>query len=204
MKAGFILALCCIRFSFSFGQEWNLQEVDTGRPEKYLSEAEKDVIMLVNKVRTMPALFAKTYLETHKDESIAALECYKELLVWTPRQALAPSKALSMASRDHARDMGDSGKTGHVSTKGKSATDRVKRYGVFTGAYTGPWENCSYGFSDPLEIVLQLLIDDDVPSRGHRKNIMEVHASFMGTSIQPHKEYEFNCVMDFADSIKDK
>lgn len=204
MRVVFILVVCCTRFSFSFSQEWNLREVDTGRGEKYLSEAEKDVILLVNKVRTMPALFAKTYLESHKGESVAALECYEELLEWSPRQALSPSKALSMASRDHARDMGSSGKTGHVSTNGKSATDRVKRYGVFTGAYTGPWENCSYGFNDPLEIILQLLVDDDVPSRGHRKNIMEVHANFMGTAIQPHKEYDFNCVMDFADSIKDK
>ena len=204
MKAALKLSALCIVISTAMAQDWNIREIDTARGVDYLTESEKDVILLVNKVRTMPALFARAYLESHRSESTAAEECYNELLKWTAQKPLKPSKALSLAARDHGDDMGKTGEIGHVSSNGKSSTQRVLRYGVFKGAYTGPWENCSYGFEDPLEIILQLLIDDDVPSRGHRKNIMEVEVNFIGTSIRPHKTYEYNCVMDFADAIADK
>jgi len=161
------------------------------------------VVLFLNKARTNPKLFAQLYLTTRKGEGGYALECYNEMLAWKPLHPLAPSKALSLAARDHATDLGATGATGHVSSSGADAASRVRRHGTFTGPYTGPWENCSYGPSDPLEIVLQLLIDDGVPSRGHRRNIMEKNVNFVGVSIRPHKTYRYNCVMDFADSIKD-
>lgn len=182
----------------------NAQELSTATTADYLTAEEKEVIRLVNEVRTQPAAFAKKYLENRQREGAYAKECYEELLAWAPQKALLPSKALSLAAKDHAQDMGVSGRTGHVSTKGESATLRVQRYGTFTGRYNGPWENCSYGFDDPLAIVLQLLIDDGVPSRGHRKNIMQPAINYIGVSIQPHKSYRFNCVMDLADAVEDK
>ena len=204
MKRVLAYSFFCLIALSTLAQDWNAREIDTARGEDYLSESEKEVILLVNKVRTMPALFARKYVESRRGESAAAEECYNELLKWPAQKPLKPSRALSLSSRDHAEDMGKTGAIGHVSTNGKTSTQRVQRYGVFKGAYTGPWENCSYGFDDPLEIILQLLIDDDVPSRGHRKNIMESQVNFMGTSIRPHKTYSYNCVMDFADAIADK
>ncbi|MCU0420805.1 MAG: CAP domain-containing protein [Cyclobacteriaceae bacterium] len=180
------------------------QELNTAHQANYLTEAEKEVIRLVNEVRAQPAAFAKKYLESRQGEGAYAKECYDELLRWAPQSVLQPSHALSLAAKDHARDMGTSGKTGHVSTQGENATQRVQRYGTFTGRYNGPWENCSYGFDDPLAIVLQLLIDDGVPSRGHRKNIMQADIRYIGVSIQPHTNYRFNCVMDMADAVADK
>ena len=180
------------------------QDANTAKTADYLTEAEKEVIRLVNEVRTQPAAFAKKHLENRQGEGAYAKECYEELLAWAPQKALLPSKALSLAAKDHANDMGAAGKTGHVSTTGENAAQRVQRYGTFTGRYNGPWENCSYGFDDPLAIVLQLLIDDGVPSRGHRKNIMQPAINYIGVSIQPHKSYRFNCVMDLADAVEDK
>ena len=180
------------------------QDIHTAKEVTYLTDPEKELIRLVNEVRTQPAAFAKKYLESRQNEGSYARECYQELLTWAPLKPLQPSLALSLAAKDHAIDMGTSGQIGHASTKGESSADRVKRHGNFTGTYNGPWENCSYGFEDPLAIILQLLIDDGVPSRGHRKNIMQPAVNFIGVSIQPHKGYRFNCVMDLADAVEDK
>jgi Cysteine-rich secretory protein family len=185
------------------GSGWDLTALNTGVNVPYLTDAEKEVILLLNEVRTNPKKFADDYLKDRQGRSAEAKECYRELLATSPRPALLPSKALSFSARDHATDMGKTGKTGHVSSDGATATQRVERYGKFIGMYDGPWENCSYGFDDPLEIVLQLLVDENVPGRGHRKNILEPHVHFVGVSIQPHESYRFNCVMDFADAIQD-
>jgi len=49
----------------------------------------------------------------------------------------------------------------------------------------------------PLEIVLELMIDEDVPSLGHRL-VMFTNYTKIGISIQPHKKYEWNTVLDFG------
>jgi uncharacterized protein YkwD len=183
---------------------WDLSILDTARNTNYLTDKEKDVILLLNKARSNPRLFALQYLENLKNSGKYALECYNEMIAAKTLPVLQPSKALSMAAKEHAKTMGEKGLTGHNGPDGSSPSDRVVRYGIFTGKYLGPWENCSYGFNDPLEIILQLLIDDGVESRGHRKNILSPDIRYAGTSIMPHKSYMFNCVQDFADSIEDK
>ncbi len=182
---------------------WDLAALDSGRDAAYLSAEEKKVLLFLNKARANPPLFAKLYLEGRKGSGAYALECYNEFLAATPRALLRPSAALTSAARDHAKDSGRKGITGHNGSDGSRPVDRVKRYGRFTGSYNGPWENCSYGYSGALDIVLQLLIDDGVPSRGHRKNIMAQEPRFVGLAIEPHSVYKHNCVQDFADSIED-
>src|SRR6185436_20785596 len=102
-------------------QDWSNKDLDTGRGETYLTEDEKEIVLLVNKVRTNPALFAKTYLETRKDNGAYHRECYDQLLVWKPQAILKPSKALSLAAKDHALDMGETGEVGHKSSKGEDS-----------------------------------------------------------------------------------
>jgi len=76
---------------------------------------------------------------------------------------------LMKAARDHVKDMGPSGATGHDGTDGSSPWDRIKRYTEFEA--NGGSENVSYGTDDPRGVIIQLAIDDGVPSRGHRTNI---------------------------------
>jgi hypothetical protein len=64
-----------------------------------------------------------------------------------------------------------------------------------TDGYHG--ECCSYGNENGKDIVLQLLIDHDVPSLGHRKICLNEAYVKVGASIQSHKIYESCCVVDF-------
>ena len=65
-------------------------------------------------------------------------------------------------------------------------------------------ENVSFGWADPKEIVLQLIIDDGVKSRGHRKNIFDEKFTKVGLSVGPHKVYMHCSVIIFhGNSVHD-
>jgi hypothetical protein len=57
-------------------------------------------------------------------------------------------------------------------------------------------ECCDYGHNDALEIVLSLLIDEGIPSLGHRDVCLSNYVK-LGVAIQPHKRYGTNTVLDF-------
>lgn len=73
------------------------------------------------------------------------------------------------AARSHCEDTGPKGMTGHDSSNGDDMGTRVERFGEWGGTIG---ENCSYGKGDALKMVMQLFVDDGVPGRGHRTNIM--------------------------------
>lgn len=180
---------------------WNMLALDTAKGVRYMTRSEREVVIFLNKARTNPARFSQQYLSAVRNQNSYAEECYQELLASPPLPLLSPSKALSLAARAHATDMGEAGQTGHVGTDGSSLSTRINRFGSWGSSVA---ENCSYGYRDPLEIVLQLLIDEEVPSRGHRRNILNAQLRFVGVAIEPHKGYDYNCVMDFAGSIEDR
>jgi len=65
-------------------------------------------------------------------------------------------------------------------------------------------ENIAYGPKSGRDIVASLLIDDGVPGRGHRHNIMNEKFGVVGIKIEKHPKYGFVCVMDFAGDFTDK
>ncbi len=64
-------------------------------------------------------------------------------------------------------------------------------------------ECLAFGFRHPRNIVLQLLIDDGVPSRGHRLSLLDPNFTVMGVGFQPHKFQNYVCVLDFAGGFGD-
>lgn len=128
------------------------------------------------------------------DEAIVVLSKQK------PLTALKPSEGLSLAALDHAEDTGPRGITGHDGFDGSDSERRMKRYGEWQTTYG---ENISYGFSDARLIVLQLIIDDGVPNRGHRTNIYNKDFHVAGIAYGQHKTFRSMCVIDFAGGYND-
>ena len=198
--------------------EWKGDTIDTTASAEYLTEIERQVIIEINMVRTDPAEYAHRYLvplrayyhhtlfqfpgETaiSTNEGIRALdECIKELQVAKPVSPLSPKKGLTLAARDHARDQARTGATGHTGSDGSTTEVRLDRYGKWD---ISAGENIDYGNGDARRIVTSLLIDDGMPSRGHRRNLLSGTFKFVGVSVGPHRVYRHMCVMDFAGSYR--
>ncbi|NPA36264.1 MAG: CAP domain-containing protein [Chlorobi bacterium] len=178
-----------------------LKEADTAKDADYLSRNEKDVILYMNLARLNGKWFIANVLEKNKDIIKPGYEKYIRSLMTDLKkvkdlQPLYPSADLTDAARYHAKDMGVTGKVGHKSSDGTKTFDRIKRYA--RGNYKG--ENCQYGYSDPVLIVVSLLVDGGVHSLGHRRNILNPEFKYAGVAIESHKKYKYNCVMDFSDS----
>ena len=172
-----------------------LKKANTAENESYLTKQEKEVIFYLNLVRLNPKLFLETYLKKYleqtgeKDTYTKSLQ--KTLASTKPMNVLLPKQDLYAVAKLHAIKFGKAGTIGHGDFQ-----ERTKEIDTNYGGYMG--ENCDYGNDDALDIVMSLLIDQDVAGVGHRENILDPQYKFVGTSIQPHKKYEWNCVMDFG------
>ena len=58
-------------------------------------------------------------------------------------------------------------------------------------------ENIMYNSMTPLEALLNLCIDDGVPSRGHRRNVFNENFHFTGVATDLHKTYTSETVSTF-------
>src|SRR5207342_2273596 len=152
-----------------YSSEWNDEKYgkcNTAADADYLSDDEKKIINILNLVRTDPAFFAKTVLKKYPSRSgkayLADDAYYYQSLVSTllklePKALLYPDNLCFISAQCHASTSGARGYVGHDR---KSKECKAKQH------YFG--ECCDYGHSDPLEIVLSLLVDEGVSSLGHR------------------------------------
>lgn len=218
MKHQLCVFIICVNFfssHVSFAQDfskWKKQEVTqakTASDAGYLSDNEKQVVFFMNLARSNGKKFFDTYIQVYlsrfnqiyqgngiKPDNEYLKSLKKDLYKIKNLPPFIPLEGLTAAARYHAKDMGSYGAVGHESTNGMTASERGEK---FAGTpYVG--ENCSYGFEDPLYIVGHLLLDDGVPSLGHRTNILDSEYRYyaVGVAIEAHKEYQYNCVIDFA------
>ena len=104
---------------------------------------------------------------------------------------LSPAPILTAAAVDHQQDQHASGMTGHVGSDGTMPADRVHRRGG--DVYVG--EVIAYGATDPADIVRQLIVDDGVADRGHRRLLFDSSLRYAGVSCGAHPVYRYMCVL---------
>lgn len=92
-------------------------------------------------------------------------------LTWT--------EGLAWAARSHTVDMGGKGITGHTSSDGTGFGDRLYKFAATRGQVG---ENLAYGSTTGKWVVIQLIVDEAVPSRGHRTNIFNDDFTQIGTN----------------------
>jgi uncharacterized protein YkwD len=125
------------------------------------------------------------------DEAIRALERQP------PLPPLQVGRVLALAAQDHADDQGPRGLVGHQSASGATPSQRVVARGG--GPYIS--ETISYGSTSARAVVRQLVVDDGVADRGHRKALLSPEFRYAGAGCGPHAGYVAMCVVDFGRTI---
>jgi hypothetical protein len=160
----------------------------------FMSEVEKNILYYLNKLRANPPLFAKLYLYHRKSKSKSDEECYEYLLTLNSIPLLKPNLDLYRAAKIHANDMASNNMTGHQSSNGKNLKDRLDNLNIDINKIG---ENCSYGISNALAIVLELLVDE-TESKGHRRNLLDSNFQIVGITLDKHPIWGVSCVQDFS------
>jgi uncharacterized protein YkwD len=196
------------------------KHLNTAANAAYLSGIEKEVVYEINLFRSNPAQYAQKYiapLAKHYDrkvlhypgdvaiktqEGVKALhECVRILKKVGPLPLIYPNEALSRAAADHQKDQGKTGKTGHTGSDRSDLVERIERYGEWQVRIA---ENIAYGNSSARQVLIFLLIDDGVKSRGHRNNLLHPSYTTVGVAYGSHPVYQTMCVMDFAGGMTKK
>lgn len=153
----------------------------------WMSTHDREVLYWLNVARMNPSGFYNRFLL--KAAQANPSDSYLRSLMTTmysmkPVPALLPDKTLYDEAMCHARSSGSSGYVGHART-----------HAPCKKIYSG--ECCSYGAESPLGVVIQLLVDDGVPSLGHRILCLEAGFKLAGIASAPHTRFGSNTVIDF-------
>lgn len=179
-----------------FSKEWIAEKYsacNTAKEVNYYSTSEKEIIQILNMIRMNPELFLNSvllnpsspYYKIQANRNQYDLSLIETLKKIRPNyRLLIPDKNAYISAKCHAEYSGKTGYVGHERINSNCTKD-------FYG------ECCSYGYSDALSILMALLLDYNVPSLGHREICLSTDFSSIGVSIQSHKIYDFNAVLDF-------
>jgi hypothetical protein len=116
-------------------------------------------------------------------------------------QALQWSEGLAQACYDHISDTGPRGMIGHTGSDGSRPHQRIEKY--VDASMTG--ENLAYSDAETgVDMVLQLIVDDGVPDRGHRTNILDGDFTHVGVSCGCHSYYTEMCCFAYGKDVKEK
>lgn len=194
-------------------------ELNTAKDTPYLNDLEREVIHELNKVRSNPKRYSEEYIEelltafkgnlyiypgqdpVKSKEGIKPLmECIQVLRNTVPLPILSPAEGLAKASRILVNDQ-QFGGIGHITRNGSTPQKRIEKYGEWN---INSGEDIAYGSFEARQIVIALLIDDGVPDRAHRKNILNKRYKYAGVSYGKHPSYNSMCVIDYAGEYKTK
>ncbi len=184
-----------------------------------LSTVERGVIAEMNRARANPANYSKVLINWRKrfrgkqvqlkprlflqtQEGTSAIdEAIQALRQTPPVPTLKFSRGLTLAARDHVRDQGNRGVTGHNGRDGSTPFQRMERYGKWEKI---AGENIAYGPDTAQAVVRDLIIDDGVFDRSHRVNMFRPQYRVTGVACGYHKQYRVMCSIKYAGGYRDR
>lgn len=195
------------------------EEINTAKNTTQLNELEREVIFELNKVRSNPAQYSKMYLEPlyfaykekiyrypgqeptlTKEGNKALMECIAALGKTPPMPVLEVAGGLIKSAQMLVKDQ-QFGGIGHISRDGSTPQKRMEMYGEWDIESA---EDLAYGNQEARQTVIALLIDDGVPDRAHRHNVLNPKFHFVGVATGKHPNYKTMCAIDYAGDYKNK
>ncbi len=175
-----------------------------------------EILREINRLRTDPAGYARS-LEDYRrlfdprdqrlytlpgetlprlsiDGAAAVDEAIVALRRQPPRTPLDNDTTLTRAARLLADDQAVTGAIGHRTAQAPTPGDRSKA----VGGDIYLTEAVSYGLASAKDVVRQLVIDDGVPGRGHRRTLFSPELRFAGIWCGPHARRAAMCAIDLS------
>jgi len=213
MRRGSVLAVALVALTGCTGsQVKEPQPVDSARYNVLAQEVFKET----NRLRANPKAYAAVLRDVAQrikegiyypantevgvrmaEGTVAVKEAISVIAKQAPLPTLRWSEALANAAREHVRDTGPKGLVSHESSSGKTMAQRLKPVMAKEG-FNAVAENISYGLEQGQDVVAHLFIDDGVPGRGHRKNLLMQKLNYTGVACGSHQRYREMCVAIYA------
>jgi hypothetical protein len=134
---------------------------------------------------------------------------------------MTPSIELENASVDHLNDCASNDLVGLKGSDGTTTSDRILRHGKW---HTKMGENISFGKDQIRDIVISWLIDDNVASKGNRRNLLHpgkttycytstttllilftfintIDLLYVGAAMGAHNKHKVCCICTFAHHV---
>ena len=172
----------------------------------YINDIRKNPFKYIPKIKELTTYYKNKMYSHPKEIPIETNEgplLIEEAMVYLHSQRqydpLIYSEEISQACFDHVKDIGSSGLTTHIGSDGSNITDRIERYCEWDGMLA---ENLDFGFIEPENIVINMILDDGVKDRYQRKNIFNPNFKYIGVGVGKHKVYEICTVVGFAMDIR--
>lgn len=171
--------------------EDELHNTNTAQDASYLTTLEKEAILYLNLARHYPKKYLEKELNSYSGPrgytQVSMNNSYRKSLERTlrrmqPTNVIHPDSTLYMTAKCMRDEQGPTNRIGHSRKRCK------KSYRA---------ECISYGMKSGKEVTMQLLIDTDVPSLGHRKACLSPFYTRIGIKHGHHGRYETMTVLDF-------
>lgn len=111
------------------------------------------------------------------------------------------SSGMARAAQDMASYQGAKGERGHIGANGSHSWDRLAMYGKYIGTIG---EGISYTYDNGWEALIQLIVDDGVPTRGHRISVFKKDYHVCGVGAARHIKFNHILVIDYAEKYLNK
>jgi len=155
------------------------------------TDFETGVLDEINFVRAHPLEYAR-WLRSAEQPTPATLEAADQLERTAPLGPVQFNPALGASAAKHA---GDGGAYIHTGSDGSSASERMHREGVWASIMA---EDISFGQFTPRDVIRQLIVDENVPARDHRADLLHPMLRMAGVGCGPHAVWGAVCVIDMS------
>lgn len=182
-------------------------------------ELRKSILTELNRVRADPMcyipilenmipLFKGDVLHRKNQVPIQTAEgpaAFEEAIKFLKKQravnTLTFDERLAKGAIDHINDIGPKGLLSHDSTDGRTMSDRIEAYCEWD---TTCGESIDIASKSGQEVIVSFLVDDGIPSRGHRDNLFRHDFKYVGIACGPHKDFETIVVIDFTGGLREQ
>lgn len=164
-------------------------------PKSFIPKLEATMKQFKGTILSKPMEYAVQTVEG-KDAFVDAIEFLKKQ---NPVPKLQYDERLQKSASDHVNDLGPKGLASHEGSDGKSVYDRIEKYCEWDKICS---ENIDLGGRTADDILVNLLVDDGVPDRGHRKILFNDEVRFFGCMSGIHKDFGIISIINYAGGIR--